>query len=99
MKMEVYVKTMEVVVDESPTLLTADKAREISAEWQNNEIGKAVERTLSRIEENARLGAREAIVNLDRFGLNMDIALYANAVRNLGYELKHRSGYWFTWKW
>ena len=99
MKMEVYVKTMEVVVDDSSILLTADKAREISADWQNNEIGKAVKRTLDRIEENARAGAREALVCLDRFGLNMDIALYANAMRSLGYELKHRSGYWFTWKW
>ena len=96
-KIEMYEKVTEITI-ETEGLLTAHEARAITDDWQNNEIGRCVKYTLTRVREEAKNGASTLLIDISRYGVNMDIRIYVTAMKELGYRLTHRSGYWFTWE-
>jgi hypothetical protein len=79
-------------------LLTADKARVIANDWQNNEVDSYVKKALEEIERRAKAGFFNAyITNPNATQVNK--RLYEKAMCDLGYSIESSLSYGIWWAW
>ena len=79
-------------------LLTADKARAIASDWQNNEVDSYVKRALEEIERRAKAGFFNAYVTNPN-ATQVNKQLYEKAMSDLGYTIESNLSYGIWWEW
>ena len=79
-------------------LLTADKARAIASDWQNNEVDSYVRRALEEIERRAKAGFFNAYVTNPN-ATQVNKQLYEKAMCDLGYAIESNLSYGIWWEW